>query len=116
MGWPLTVAYSDGSDKTGKMALAIGRGFDTTDNSEVKAVQAGKVAYAGYLLGYGLVVVIAHNDGHATFVTNVTVETGQTVLRQVIAIAGNTMMPIWLYLDHSKWKASQPKLMVKLRK
>ncbi len=66
----------------------------TTDNSEVKAVQTGKVAYAGYLLGYGLVVVIAHNDGHATIYghnQSLTVETGQIVLtRQVIAIAGNT--------------------------
>ena len=68
--------------------------ISTMDNSEVKAVQAGKVAYAGYLLGYGLVVVIAHNDGHATIYghnQSLTVETGQTVLaRQVIAIAGNT--------------------------
>jgi septal ring factor EnvC (AmiA/AmiB activator) len=68
--------------------------ISTTDNSEVKAVQAGKVAYAGYLLGYGLVVVIAHNDGHATIYghnQSLKVETGQAVLaRQVIAIAGNT--------------------------
>ena len=68
--------------------------ISTSDSSEVKAVQAGKVAYAGYLLGYGLVVVIAHNDGHATIYghnQSLTVETGQTVLaRQVIAIAGNT--------------------------
>ena len=65
-----------------------------TDNSEVKAVQAGKVAYAGYLLGYGLVVVIAHDDGHATIYGHnrkLKVETGQPVLaRQVIAIVGNT--------------------------
>ena len=68
--------------------------ISTTDNSEVKCVQAGKVAYAGYLLGYGLVVVIAHNDGHATIYghnRSLKVETGQAVLaRQVIAIAGNT--------------------------
>ena len=97
--------------------------ISTTDNSEVKAVQAGKVAYAGYLLGYGLVVVIAHNDGHATIYGHnqrLTVETGQTVLaRQVIAIAGNTgslACHCVIFWSHSKWKASQPKLMVKLRK
>ena len=65
-----------------------------TNNSEVKAVQAGKVAYAGYLLGYGLVVVIAHDDDHATIYghnQSLEVETGQSVLaRQVIAIIGNT--------------------------
>ena len=65
-----------------------------TNNSEVKAVQAGKVAYAGYLLGYGLVVVIAHDDDHATIYghnQSLKVETGQSVVaRQVIAIIGNT--------------------------
>lgn len=64
------------------------------DNSEVRAVQAGKVAYAGYLLGYGLVVVIAHNDGHATIYGHnreLRVQTGDTVAaRQAIAITGNT--------------------------
>ena len=64
------------------------------ENAEVKAVQSGKVAYAGYLLGYGLVVVLAHNDGHATIYGHnqrVTVETGDLIgARQVIAIAGNT--------------------------
>ncbi|MDA0893769.1 MAG: peptidoglycan DD-metalloendopeptidase family protein [Proteobacteria bacterium] len=68
--------------------------ISATDGSEVRAVQAGKVAYAGYLLGYGLVIVIAHNDGHATIYghnQSLKVETGQAVLaRQVIAIAGNT--------------------------
>ncbi|MBT6288143.1 MAG: peptidoglycan DD-metalloendopeptidase family protein [Oceanospirillales bacterium] len=68
--------------------------ISATDGSEVRAVQAGKVAYAGYLLGYGLVIVIVHNDGHATIYghnQSLKVETGQAVLaRQVIAIAGNT--------------------------
>ncbi len=66
----------------------------TNDQAEVKSVQRGKVAYAGYLLGYGLVVVLAHNDGHATIYGHnqrLTVQTGDTVqARQVIAIAGNT--------------------------
>ena len=66
----------------------------TMDDSEVKAVHAGRVAYAGYLLGYGLVIVIAHDNGHATIYghnQNLKVETGQSVLaRQVIAIVGNT--------------------------
>lgn len=64
------------------------------DNSDVRAVQSGKVAYAGYLLGYGLVVVIAHNDGHATIYGHnreLLVQTGDTVgARQAIAITGNT--------------------------
>ena len=68
--------------------------ISASDKSEVKAVQSGKVAYAGYLLGYGLVVVIAHNDGHATIYghnQSLKVETGQAVaLSQIIAIVGNT--------------------------
>ena len=68
--------------------------ISATDGGGVRVVQAGKVAYAGYLLGYGLVIVIAHNDGHATIYghnQSLKVETGQAVLaRQVIAIAGNT--------------------------
>jgi septal ring factor EnvC (AmiA/AmiB activator) len=64
------------------------------DNSEVRAVQSGKVAYAGYLLGYGLVVVVAHTDGHATIYGHnreVLVQTGERVgARQAIAITGNT--------------------------
>ncbi len=63
-------------------------------NAEVRAVQAGKVAYAGYLLGYGLVVVVAHNNGHATIYghnARVLVSTGDPIAaQQAIAIAGNT--------------------------
>lgn len=62
--------------------------------TEVRAVQAGEVAYAGYLLGYGLVVVLAHDRGHATIYghnARLLVDTGDTVeTREVIAITGNT--------------------------
>ena len=96
MRWPVDgrVLRRFGQNRQDGFGNWQGLVISTTDNSEVKAVQAGKVAYAGYLLGYGLVVVIAHNDGHATIYGHnqrLTVETGQTVLaRQVIAIAGNT--------------------------
>lgn len=64
------------------------------ENSEVRSVQGGKVAYAGYLLGYGLVVVIGHNNGDATIYGHnqrLLVETGQTIAaRQVIAAVGDT--------------------------
>ena len=96
MQWPVDgrVLRRFGQDRQDGFGDWQGLVISTMDKSEVKAVQAGKVAYAGYLLGYGLVVVIAHNDGHATIYghnESLTVETGQTVLaRQMIAIAGNT--------------------------
>ncbi|MEC9076659.1 MAG: peptidoglycan DD-metalloendopeptidase family protein [Pseudomonadota bacterium] len=96
MRWPVDgrVLRRFGQNRQDGFGNWQGLVISTTDNSKVKAVQAGKVAYAGYLLGYGLVVVIAHNDGHATIYGHnqrLTVETGQTVVaRQVIALAGNT--------------------------
>ena len=96
MHWPVVgrVLRRFGQNRQDGFGDWQGLVIGATDNSEVKAVQAGKVAYAGYLLGYGLVVVIAHDDGHATIYghnRNLKVETGQSVLaRQVIAIVGNT--------------------------
>ena len=50
---------SDGqSNWTGMIAVPAG--------TEVRAVQSGKVAYAGWLLGYGLLLVIEHDNGYAT--------------------------------------------------
>ena len=96
MRWPVVgrVLRRFGQNRQDGFGGWQGLVISATDNSEVKAVQAGKVAYAGYLLGYGLVVVIAHDEDHATIYghnQNLKVETGQSVLaRQVIAIVGNT--------------------------
>ncbi len=96
MQWPVDgrVVRRFGQNRQDGFGDWQGLVISATDGSEVRAVQAGKVAYAGYLLGYGLVIVIAHNDGHATIYghnQSLKVETGQAVLaRQVIAIAGNT--------------------------
>ena len=96
MQWPVDgrVLRRFGQNRQDGFGDLQGLVISATDGSEVRAVQAGKVAYAGYLLGYGLVIVIAHNDGHATIYghnQSLKVETGQAVLaRQVIAIAGNT--------------------------
>ena len=96
MRWPIEgrVLRRFGQNRQDGFGDWQGLVIGATNNSEVKAVQAGKVAYAGYLLGYGLVVVIAHDDDHATIYghnQSLKVETGQSVLaRQVIAIIGNT--------------------------
>ena len=96
MRWPVVgrVLRSFGQNRQDGFGDWQGLVIGAMNNSEVKAVQAGKVAYAGYLLGYGLVVVVAHDDDHATIYghnQSLKVETGQSVVaRQVIAIVGNT--------------------------
>ena len=96
MRWPVNgrVLRRFGQNRDDGFGDWYGLVISTSQNSEVKAVQSGKVAYAGYLLGYGLVVVIAHNDGYATIYghnQSLGVETGQAVaISQIIAIAGNT--------------------------
>ena len=96
MRWPVNgrVLRRFGQNRDDGFGDWHGLVISTSQNGEVKAVQSGKVAYAGYLLGYGLVVVIAHNDGYATIYghnQSLRVETGQAVaISQIIAIAGNT--------------------------
>ena len=51
---------SDGQSNWTGMVIAAPAG------TEVRAVQSGKVAYAGWLLGYGLLLVIEHDNGYAT--------------------------------------------------
>ena len=51
---------SDGQSNWTGMVIAAPAG------TEVRAVQSGRVAYAGWLLGYGLLLVIEHDNGYAT--------------------------------------------------
>lgn len=51
---------ADGQSNWTGMVIAANAG------SEVRAVQDGTVAYAGWLLGYGLLLVVEHDDGYAT--------------------------------------------------
>jgi murein hydrolase activator len=96
LNWPVDgrILRRYGQNRDDGFGTWQGLVISAPDNAEVKSVQSGKVAYAGYLLGYGLVVVLAHNDGHATIYGHnqrLMVQTGDTVrARQVIAIAGNT--------------------------
>lgn len=96
LNWPVNgrVIRRFGQNRDDGFGTWQGLVISAPNNAEVRAVQAGKVAYAGYLLGYGLVVVIAHNNGHATIYghnARLLVATGDAVTgQQVIAIAGNT--------------------------
>ncbi len=51
---------ADGQSKWTGIVIAAPQG------GEVKAVKDGTVAYAGWLLGYGLLLVVEHDNGYAT--------------------------------------------------
>ncbi|WP_420550228.1 murein hydrolase activator EnvC family protein [Litorivicinus lipolyticus] len=51
---------ADGQSKWTGLVIAAPQG------GEVKAVKDGTVAYAGWLLGYGLLLVVEHDNGYAT--------------------------------------------------
>lgn len=68
--------------------------FGVPVGTEVHAAAAGKVSFAGWQGGYGLLVVIDHGDGLSTYYAHLSealVEVGQFVEQgQVIALTGNT--------------------------
>jgi murein DD-endopeptidase MepM/ murein hydrolase activator NlpD len=61
---------------------------------EIKAAKAGRVEYAGWMGGYGRVVVIRHNDGYSTLYAHcnsLSVRNGQSVSQgQTIASVGTS--------------------------
>jgi murein DD-endopeptidase MepM/ murein hydrolase activator NlpD len=79
---------------TGHETFHKGVDFAGPRGSDVVAVGAGVVTFAGYHSGYGGVVEISHGDGYVTRYAHnqrVEVQTGQTVSRgDVVALMGST--------------------------
>ena len=79
---------------TGHQSFHKGVDFAGSRGSDVVAVGAGVVTFAGYHAGYGGVVEITHGDGYVTRYAHnqrVKVQTGQTVSRgDVVALMGST--------------------------
>ena len=94
--WPVEgqLTHRFGETRSDGFGTWNGVVIKTPENIKVLAVQGGQIAYSGYLLGYGLVVVIAHKDGYATIYGHnktLSVKSGQFVkANEVIAITGNT--------------------------
>ena len=94
--WPVDgiISHRFGAPRSDGFGTWQGLVISARDALQVRAVQGGQVAYAGYLLGYGLVVVLGHADGYATIYGHnqqLLVKTGDTVTNgSPIAIAGNT--------------------------
>jgi septal ring factor EnvC (AmiA/AmiB activator) len=66
----------------------------TPSGKEVKAVFSGRVVFADWLQGYGLLLILEHGDGYMTLYGNnesLTQQTGDRVeAGNVIAVTGNT--------------------------
>jgi murein DD-endopeptidase MepM/ murein hydrolase activator NlpD len=79
---------------TGQRTFHKGVDYAGPRGSDVVAVGAGVVTFAGYHAGYGGVVEISHGDGYVTRYAHnqrVKVQTGQTVSRgDVVALLGST--------------------------
>lgn len=96
LSWPTDglISHRYGTTRADGFGTWQGLVISARENTQVRAVQGGQVAYAGYLLGYGLVVVLGHADGYATIYGHnqlLLVKTGETVRSGApIAIAGNT--------------------------
>lgn len=68
MDWPTEgrVLHGFGQKRSDGQSNWTGLVIAAEPGAEVRSVQDGTVAYSGWLLGYGLLLVIEHDDGYAT--------------------------------------------------
>ena len=93
LGWPAAGAVTSGFGlRWGRMHDGIDIGVGT--GTPVHAAAAGTVVYAGWMSGYGNIVVIDHGNGLSTAYghnSSLTVAQGATVDKGfVVALSGNT--------------------------
>lgn len=95
LGWPLAgrLAVAFGAEKIGNLRWD-GVIIRAPEGREVKAVHGGRVAYADWLRGYGLLVIIDHGNGYMTLYghnQSLLKETGDWVREgEVIGLAGRS--------------------------
>lgn len=93
--WPLSgrLAVTFGTEKIGNLRWD-GVIIRAPEGREVKAVHSGRVAYADWLRGYGLLIIIDHGDGYMTLYghnQSLFKETGDWVSEgEVIGLAGRS--------------------------
>lgn len=96
LAWPLKgrVLHSYGSARMAGRLKWDGMVIKARNGTPVKAVHHGRVVFADYLRGYGLLTIVDHGDGYLSlYGRNQTLEknTGDWVSAgEVIATAGNT--------------------------
>jgi septal ring factor EnvC (AmiA/AmiB activator) len=95
LGWPSSgrLAASYGQPKIGNLRWD-GVMISAPEGREVRAVHAGRVAYADWLRGFGLLIIIDHGDGYMTLYghnQSLFKETGDWVATdEAIAAVGNS--------------------------
>lgn len=96
MGWPLRgeLLASYGDSKVGGKLTWKGLWIAAERGAPVKASARGRVAYAGFMHRFGLIVIIEHEDNHFTLyghLDNVATSVGDTVgLGEVIGQVGDS--------------------------
>ncbi len=96
LSWPVAgkVLHRYGSARGRERHRWEGLVFAATAGAPVKSVAYGRVAFADWLRGYGLLVVLDHGDGYMTLYGHneaLLVETGDWVQAgKVIALVGNS--------------------------
>ncbi|MBD1573255.1 peptidoglycan DD-metalloendopeptidase family protein [Vibrio sp. S17_S38] len=93
--WPLTgsIAHSYGTSQSGQVTWK-GIVINAKQGQAVKAVHSGKVVFAEWLRGYGLVILLDHGKGDMTlygYNSTLLKKDGDVVTEgETIALAGNT--------------------------
>lgn len=97
LSWPLLegrLSMPFGSEKEGSELLMDGVLLAVREGEEVRAVYDGRVVYADWLRGYGMLLVIDHGDGYLSLYGHneaLIKEVGEWVAAgEVIALSGNS--------------------------
>ena len=93
---------------TGQVRFHEGTDLAAAEGTPVVAAFSGRVEIAGWLGGYGLIVVISHGDTHETryaHLSEVLVKPGQVVKQgNVIGLVGSTGMATGPHLHFEIWQ------------
>jgi murein DD-endopeptidase MepM/ murein hydrolase activator NlpD len=96
---------------TGQVRFHQGTDLAAPEGTPVVAAFSGRVEIAGWLGGYGLIVVISHGDTHETryaHLSEVLVKPGQEVKQgNVIGLVGSTGMATGPHLHFEIWQKMQ---------
>jgi len=96
---------------TGQVRFHQGTDLAAPEGTPVVAAFSGRVEIAGWLGGYGLIVVISHGDTHETryaHLSEVLVKPGQEIKQgNVIGLVGSTGMATGPHLHFEIWQKMQ---------
>ncbi|HBL18309.1 MAG TPA: hypothetical protein DD417_16540 [Elusimicrobia bacterium] len=106
--------FSPFSQRGGLHSGSMHEGIDIANKPDtpIVATADGVVRYAGWMSGFGMVVVIDHGFGYSTLyghTSNVTVKIGARVVRgQMIAFMGTTGRSTGIHCHYEVWRHGKP--------